>query len=596
MRGRGGRRAGRGKERAAPRPPERGRSLARGSLLLFAVSLGLRLLFWQATPDSAWPYSVTFKGDALVWLDYARALRAGVPFELGLPVHPPGTGYLLSLVWDGRESGFALLRFTWTVLGAGAVVLFFVAMARSFGSAVAFIAGGVMAASTGLMTLSSSLNSEAPYLVLVAASFALFEDLVPRPRLGPLALWAGLQGLACLFRVEHVLFLVLMLGLLGLAWRRSSASWQSAAAAISLALCAFAAPLLPWHVRAWGAIARFNAAEPDAEDARRIEARPGLTWDESALARRKELPAFARPTAAAFVAATVVHRGGQRVRVQDFGLLEEAFGYVPGPIARFPFVSSYGPLNFALANDAGAGGGFSTALLEQAPRLLGGPGRYPPGLVAGLPPPQLALVYPPHLKLFNEGYSVGGGWIARNPGAFVGLLWRKLGIFWSGAALGFTGYDFPLGASGARRAVDLLVPDGGPWIGAWRLAVLAACLAGAASGFPRLALWPWLLFLLSKVATTALFFGYARQGATAFPVVALLVALGAERWVLPRLTRYRERGALLALLGATVLLGAETARWWQRPRARIDGQEVGARDPFPGDVHRDQRIEITYGR
>jgi hypothetical protein len=587
MKKRGSRRPRYGSEGAAP-PSGQARPLFRAALLLFALSLVVRLLFWRAAPDATWPYSAFFKGDALVWLDYAQSLRAGVPFELGLPIHPPGTGYLLSWLWDGRESGLALLRFAWCLLGAAAVALFFASIARSFGTVAAWMAGGLMAASTGLLVLSSSLNAETPYLVLVAGSFVLFEDLLPRPRTGRLVAWSVLQGVACLFRVEHVLFVVLVLALLAGSWWRSIRSLRP----LAIAVMAVAAPLLPWHAQAWSAIARFNQVEPEGGAARRLETPPGLTWDPAALARRGELPAFARPTAAAFVAATVAHRGGREVRAEDFATLEEAFGYAPRPLARFPFVSSYGPLNFALANNARAEGGFSPALLEEPPTLQGGPSRYPPALVAGLPPPQLALVYPPHLRLFNEGYSTGAAWVLRNPGSFARLAWRKLQIFWSGAALGFTGYGFPLGASGVRRAVDLAVPDESPWAAAWRLGVLAACAAGAMAGSSRLAVWPWLLFLLSKVVTTVLFFGYARLGATVVPVVALLAALAVERWVLPRLRVAPGRGALVAIVAAVVLVGAEAARCWLGPRVRIDGREVSARDPVAADVYRDQRVEV----
>jgi hypothetical protein len=578
-----------------PPPSGTGRFPTRSSLLLFAIALVVRVLFWQAGPDSSWAYSASFKGDALVWLDYARSLRAGLPFELGLPIHPPGAGYLLWWLWDGSSSGIEALRFVWAALGAAAVALFFLAAARSFGTLVAVLAGGLMSASTGLLMLSSSLNVEAPYLVLVAGSFVLFEDLVPRPRPGRLIAWGGLQGLACLLRVEHALFVVLMLALLAGSWWSASRSLRPLATALGIAFLAIAAPLLPWHVRAWSAIARFNASEPDDAAARRIEALPGLAWDAAALAKREALPAFVRPTASAFVAATVIHRGGQRVRAEDFVVLEEAFGCVPHALAGLPFVSSYGPINFALANNADAEGGFSTALLERPPRLLGGPARYPAALVAGLPPPQLALVYPPHLQLFNEGYALGRDWIAAHPRDFARLAWRKLRIFWSGAALGFTGYDAPLGASGTRRAVDLLTPDDGAWVITWHLGILAACLAGTVAGFGRPGLWPWLLFLLSKALTAVLFFGYARMGATVVPVVALLGALATERLLLPLLPRLEQHGPLLAGLLAAAALSAEATRAWQRPRLRIDGLEVGAAgDPFAADVHRDQRIEVRY--
>jgi hypothetical protein len=433
---------------------------------------------------------------------------------------------------------------------------------------------------------------EAPYLVLVAGSFLLLESLATPPRLVALAAWGALQGLCCLLRVEHALFVALALALLAGRWWRASRSGRPVVLALAVVLSSAAAPLVPWHAHAWDAISRFNTSEPEDPAARRIETLPGLAWDPAALARREALPAFARSTASAFVAATVIHRGGNRVRAEDFAVLEEAFGSVPRPLAGFPFVSSYGPINFALANNAQAEGGFSTALLERPPQLQGGAVRYPPGLVAGLPPPQLALLYPPHLQLFNAGYALGRSWIGAHPWDFTRLAWRKLRIFWSGAALGLTGYDAPLGASGTRRAVDLATPDAGPWVTTWRLGVLAACLAGAAAGLRRASLWPWLLFLLSKALTTVLFFGYARLGASVVPVVALLCGLALERFAAPLAPRM-GRGPLLAALLAAIV-AAEGVRAWQGPRVRVDGLEVRVVDPFASDVHRDQRIDVRY--
>src|SRR5688572_9794399 len=113
---------------------------------VFAGALLIRLFYWRATTDSSWPHSAAFKGDAILWVEYARALRTGAPFELGLPIHPPGTAYLVAALWSGSGS-FALLKAIWCVLGAAAAGLFTAAMARAFGSVVAAVAGVVMAAS-----------------------------------------------------------------------------------------------------------------------------------------------------------------------------------------------------------------------------------------------------------------------------------------------------------------------------------------------------------------------------------------------------------------------------------------------------------------
>jgi hypothetical protein len=573
---------------------DRGRVWRIGAAL-FVVALAMRVLFWQATPDRSWPYSVWYKGDAPVWMDYAQALQAGRAFELGIPIHPPGAGYLVAALWNGRADGFAGLRLSWAVMGALVVVLVYVAVLRSFGLAVAAMTGWLCAVGNGLLALGSSINNEVPYLLIVAGSLALWEDARAGRSLGLVA-FAALHAVACLFRVEHVLCFALLLGLLGLAWRR--AGWKSAAARTALAMAAFVLPLVPWQVAAWSGIERFNEGprvfDPgeDAAIGQVERALSGVAIRPDADAKRDELPAFLRRTTSVFVAATVAYRGGREVRAEDFGILEEAFGYFPRPIGRHPFVSSYGPLNFYLANRPGTSGGFDRSPLNEPPPLLGGHARYPAFLVQGLPPADLAFVYPPHLRLFNDGYRLGWQAIRERPRDWLALCARKLRIFWSGAALGLGGFDLPLGQDGVRRAVDLVVPEG-PLPTIWRVLVLAVSAAGLVAGWTRPGLAPWVALLASKVVATVLFFGYARQGAMMTPVVALLAALAIERWALPFAAGLTARRA--AVLGAIVLAGPvvlEGARWLSRPAVTIDGRAIGPADPFPAREHRDQAVDV----
>lgn len=570
---------------------------ARIAVLLFAAALTIRLLFVTATPDSAWAYTVAFKGDAPLWLDYAAALHLGEPFELGLPLHPPGNAYLLAGLWNGDPSGIPVLRLLWCVAGALTVVAFWAAAARSFGETAGLVAGVLLACSTGLIVVSGSLCGEAPYLLLVGASFVPLNDLRARPRPILVMAWAGANALACLFRVEHALAFLLIWVWLWLGWPRDSRReriWLLAAATTGFLL-----PLVPWHVHAWRAIARFNTEPPspgpaEAAALRAVEGRVGdVSWEESAARQRDGLPAFARRTAAGFVAATVRHRGRSRIGEGDLQILKDAFGSVPAPVACCPFVSSYGPLNFALANHPAASGGFSRAALDQAPPLFLSQERYPPELVRGLPPPDLTLTYPPHLRLVNEGYRLGWAWIAERPGRFLRLASRKLRLFWSGAAMGFTGDNVPLGLAGLRRAVDMVTPDDDWKPAVWQLGVLAVSLLGILVAFPRSALTPWLLFLASKVAITVLFFGYARQGACVIPVVALLAALLAEKGTL-RSRRLAGSLPKLALAMLFLSLTLETVRWVRSPTPFVDGQRIQAVDPFR-DLHRDQRVRWVHG-
>lgn len=566
------------------------------ALAIFAAALVCRLLFWRATPDRDWAWTAFFKGDAPLWLEYARAIERGQPFELGLPIHPPGTAWLVSILWNGLPSGIAFLRFVWVLLGALVPLLVFFAVRRSFSLRAATFAGVWTALSTAVLVLSTSINNEVPYLVFAVGAMWFVEDLRERPTTGKLALWSAVNGIACLFRVEHVLFFIFALAFFAIGWLRRNGSRGVKWAAASLFF--FALPLLPWHLSAWSAIRRFNEeprrlAPAEEEAITRVERRlAGLEWDDGALARKSELPAFLRRTASDVVAATVAHRGRRRVRAEDFEILEEALRYFPRPLRRYPFVSSYGPLNFYLANNPSATGGFDRRPLEEPPPLLADASRYPPDLVVGLPPKDLSFVYPPHLELFNEGYSLGARWIVAHPGDFARLAIHKLRVFWSGAASGFTGYNLPLGLSGLRRSVDMVAPEGGPASAVWQILVLLAATVGIVAGWRRAALAPWVLFLASKVAVTVLFFGYVRQGALVVPVVALLAALGVERWILRGAAFPRPRRFPAVALALAAGVGIEAARFVAKPVVRIDGLQVAGSDPLPADEHRRHSIAI----
>jgi hypothetical protein len=194
-----------------------------------------------------------------------------------------------------------------------------------------------------------------------------------------------------------------------------------------------------------------------------------------------------------------------------------------------------------------------------------------------------------------DGYAIGWRWIREHPADYLRLAWHKLRIFWAGAALGFTGTNLPLGLAGLRRSADLVVPHGAA-ASAWQLAMLAAGGAGIAAGWRRSALIPWLLLLASKVAVTLAFFGYARQGALLIPVVCLLVALAAERFIPPLRAADSAGGRLKLVRGlagaALLMLGLETIRFISPPSIWIDGQPAGPRDPIPIDQHRDRIVEL----
>lgn len=553
----------------------------------FVLALVMRLLFWQATPDASWPHSAYYQGDAPLWLEYAYALDNDLAFEQGLPLRPPGNGYLIAALWDGQTSSIATLKLIWCVLGATAVALFARLALSHFGLIAGALTGLILACARPLLLLSTSLNNETPYLVLVATSLLLWpkaQDTTLRR-----GLFGAAIGLATLFRVEHLLFLVGALALI--VWQARARPGRDLLRVPVPALAGFILVILPWQLEAMAASRRFNDVEPILPPATAqslAQNEQGLAfmhWHDDAVAERARLPAFIRRTASNFVAATVAWRGGQEVRGSDFAILEQAFGAPVAPISERPLIALYGGLNFLLANHADARGGFSRVALDRKPPLAGGIESYPPTFVYGLPPNGLAFTYPPHLAAVNHGYSQAWTWIGAEPAAFLRLEARKLALF----AAGWQGLGGPgRGFVGLRRPVDLTI-SASPWAWTWPALLVVAALWGLASGAQRDLKMPILLAFAVPLVAALAFFGYARLGATALPALVILASAGLATF----LGRFRQKHLVaVALTLALVLLGREVWRTSQNLTPFLDARSTAAGDPFPPDLHEDRRVEL----
>jgi len=578
-------------------------------VLLFTLALVLRVLFLQASADAGGPYSPYYKGDTPVWLDYAAAIRTSATFDMGLPLRPPGVAYVVAWLWNGQQDGYLALRMAWCLLGALSVALFYVALLRSFGLRVAVIAALLAAASTGLLIVSTSVNNESLYLLLVFAGLTLWPSVRDRPGIVNLFCWAGLNGLACLVRVEHLLFFVLATAYLAWFWTRHrphSLSAKQVLTRLALTLLFFLLPLIPWHVHSWTQIERFNTRPLTLDTATdqaylQLEQQlAGLAWSDGANRELAALPVFSQRTMADFVAATVASRGGTEVTADDFDIIDQAFGSRPEAIGAHPFVAVYGGLNFYLANNPWASGGFTRAPLDAPPPLDGGASSYPAFMVAGLPPPELSLSYPPHLEAINHGYRLGWSWIREHPRGFLALAASKLRIFWAGIAMGFTGYDLPVGLAGTRGTADMVIADGTA-ASAWRWFCFAVLLLGLWAGRFEAALVPWLLLAATKLVSTVGFFGYAREGAVLIPVFALLAALlvtrglrGVARQPAHGNTRVHRRTMWLCLMLAVTFAAAELVRWASGPVILLDGRQAGVIEPFPATEYRPRQLQVAY--
>jgi hypothetical protein len=183
-----------------------GWSPAKQSWLLAGWSFAIHGAFVAGSPLRASPVSFLFFGDSLHFLAQGRHLARGLPFNEGLPFHPPLTAWLTAPVWaltsDPEVAGLAA-KLLMAALAAATFGLLF----RLLRSRVphAFWIVALLPLGFGEMLLSSAVNSEVPYRLLLVLTLLLGWR---RP------LWTGaLQGLAALTRAEHLPF-VLGLGLL----------------------------------------------------------------------------------------------------------------------------------------------------------------------------------------------------------------------------------------------------------------------------------------------------------------------------------------------------------------------------------------------
>ncbi len=556
--------------------PEAPRQLSRVDWLLFVaivvLAMTVRVMFLLHAPDRQWPYSAYYQGDAVEWVAYATALDQGQPFEFDLPLRSPAVAYLLHGIHPGVIHGpFVRDKLLWCGISALTCGLAYLAFIRA-GRRIALVASAMCVFSFGSYITATSLNNECLYTFLLMLLVLVWQQLMRGPSI-VLAIVAGaLHGMATLVRQEHTLFMIIMLSVaawefwildfgfwIGTNARGSQSKIQNPKSKIALPIVVLLTSIivcLPWSIHGYRAIQRFNTVTRDNPDYDHFRAQ----WTPEARARIDSLPAFARQGNAAFIDAFVVSRGMRIVTPREIDrFFNELFGgYVPKPISPWVLVSMRGPLEFALANHRDAHGGFSKAALirfdEQDPSLV--------------------LGRPDHLRLVNEGYSIGLRSIGGDFHQWLINVGAKLSNFADGIALGFTSANAPLGRAGVRRPVDVISPEPGHAI-PWRLFMLALAALGMTVAILRRMGLIWLAVIGYKVIVTILFYGYARQAVSILPAfyffqAVALVQIG--EWL--HMRKLQPNIVKCAAIGLVSLLFiVDLYASWRQPAMIVDGPQ-----------------------
>lgn len=530
-------------------------------LLALAERLGVLL----TSPDRTWPHAVAFEGDALLWIDWLRAIRQGGTFELGLAIHSPVVPHVLALLGaDPASSDWTPFKLVWCVISALTATLLYLAAARTVGRRIALIASLWFAIAYHASVLAASLNGEALYTLLLVLIVYLgtFAPSNPRRDLALAILLGGLHGLATLTRAEHPLLMLLLIAAAALRPPRSdapsAAPWPRRLLGAAVIAATAAAVCLPWAISGARAAERLNTTPSRPVEYDRLSP----PWTPDARAYMESLPAFVRADNVAYLSALASQRRESAIdapRIKRY--FEEEFGWIPTPLSTRPRVSSQGALCFALANHPDSRGGFSRASLDA---------RFSPD-------PDLTFALPSHLRLFNDGYAVGLERIRQDPVAWAALVGRKMLRFEAGLTGGLGATNAPIGRSLTRWPVDIAVrpidPDAWPgrslqatlradalW---WRVPILLLMLIGIIRLAPDRAGTPWLLILISKLAVAVAFYGYARQAASILPVASVLIGAGLV-WTLDALRVPRWAGRVIVSIAVCVVLAID-AREWTRP-------------------------------
>ncbi|HPR62655.1 MAG TPA: hypothetical protein PK014_00400 [Thermoanaerobaculia bacterium] len=210
-------------------------------VIIFIWTILVHSLFLLGNIDLHAPFSAFLYGDNPVYLAQAQGLLGGMPFDAGLPFHPPFTAWIClpALILFQGGKAFIASKFIMVLLNAGTMAGLYRLLHKIPMTFLIFL---LLPLNFGELILSSAVSSEVPYRFLLVILFLLGGRL---PIIGGV-----LHGLALQCRAEHILPVVLLL-LLGF----SRKSWSRFTL---VSLIGFLLPTLPMTMLNAGKIRAYN--------------------------------------------------------------------------------------------------------------------------------------------------------------------------------------------------------------------------------------------------------------------------------------------------------------------------------------------------